>query len=240
MNSFLIGFVFRSRREPGDWPCQQCNEINFKSRTACRRCSTPRNQPTQTNFAATNATGTNPHAASKPRDWTCYFCNNNNFAARIACHQCGRQKQEPTIPNTASSSAAKPGDWTCPFCNNNNFAARIACRQCGRQKPVPMDTGAPPQTVLKPGDWKCSSCPEINFGSRVVCRLCGTARPSSENKDTNNKSECVICMDKPIDSVITTCGHSAVCLQCGSSITQCPICRNSFNQQQIIKLYNVH
>jgi heterodisulfide reductase subunit C len=47
-------------------------------------------------------------------------------------------------------------------------------------------------------------------------------------------------MEKPIDSVITTCGHSAVCLQCGTRLTQCPICRNPFNQEQIIKLYNVH
>lgn len=99
----------------------------------------------------------------------------------------------------------------------------------------------PAPTASKPGDWKCPSCPETNFGSRVVCRSCGAARPSAENNNNNNdKSECVVCMDKPIDSVITICGHSAVCLQCGTKITQCPICRNPFNQQQIIKLYNVH
>ncbi len=101
-----------------------------------------------------------------------------------------------------------------------------------------MDIDVPPAVTSRPGDWKCSSCPETNFGSRVVCRSCGTARPSTENN--TNKSECVICMEKPIDSVITTCGHSAVCLQCGTRLTQCPICRNPFNQEQIIKLYNVH
>ena len=192
----MKGFVFCfSRREPGDWPCQQCNEINFKSRTACRRCSTPRNQTAQSNPTA---------AAGTPQ----------------------------LVP--------RPGDWTCQFCNNINFASRTACRQCNRQKPEPMITNAPLGGRPKPGDWKCPSCPETNFGSRIVCRSCGASRPSAENNNNNDKKECVICMEKPIDSVITTCGHSALCLQCGTLITQCPICRNPFNQQQIIKLYNVH
>ncbi len=163
-----------------------------------------------------------------------------NFANRNACFKCGRQKQELVASNNSPSAASKPGDWICHSCNNNNFAARIACNKCGRPKAVSMETKAPPQTTTKPGDWKCSSCPETNFGSRIVCRSCGATRPSVDNKDSDDKSDCVICMDKPIDSVITTCGHSAVCLQCGSSLTQCPICRNPFNQQQIIKLYNVH
>jgi hypothetical protein len=101
-----------------------------------------------------------------------------------------------------------------------------------------MEVDAPPSTMAqKPGDWKCSSCPEMNFGSRIVCRACGATRSTTEK---NKQSECVICMENPIDSVITSCGHSAVCLACGVSITQCPICRGVFNPQQIIKLYNVH
>lgn len=103
--------------------------------------------------------------------------------------------------------------------------------------PAAAAAAAAAQAQIKPGDWKCSSCPETNFGSRIVCRSCGANRPSAE---ANNKSECVICMDKAIDSVITTCGHSAVCLPCGNTITQCPICRNPFTQEQIIKLFNVH
>ncbi len=42
-------------------------------------------------------------------------------------------------------------------------------------------------------------------------------------------------MENPIDSVITTCDHPALCLQCGTLVTQCPICRNPFNQQYIVK-----
>jgi hypothetical protein len=182
-----------SRREPGDWSCSQCNEINFKSRTTCRRCSTPRVQP----------------AANQPS------------------------------PGVAAPQAVpRPGDWTCPFCSNLNFAARIACNKCARPKEENKAANTAAPAILKPGDWKCSSCPEMNFGSRIVCRSCGAARPSTESSST--KGECVICMENPIDSVITSCGHSAVCLSCGAHITQCPICRNPFTQQQLIKFYLVH
>lgn len=120
----------------------------------------------------------------------------------------------------------------------NNFAARTECFNCRRQKSVPMKVDPKTTIAAKPGDWKCSSCPDTNFGSRVVCRSCGAARPSTEA--TNKKNECVVCMENLIDSVITTCGHSALCLQCGSRVNSCPICRITFNQEQLIKLYNVH
>ena len=208
--------------------------MNFKSRTDCRRCATPRNQPRPTNSPPNTAT---IPQAPRSGDWMCQFCQVNNFASRQACYKCHRNKPEPVSVNP--STITKPGDWICSFCSNNNFAARIACYKCNRPKAVPMAT-ASAQAVSKPGDWKCSSCPETNFGSRVVCRNCGSARPSDEKKAEENKSECVICMDQPIDSVITTCGHSAVCLACGSTINQCPICRNPFTREQLIKLYIVH
>ena len=146
----------------------------------------------------------------------------------------------PMENDSPAQAAVKPGDWICQSCNNNNFASRTACRQCGRPNRIIIEPNPPAPAAVKPGDWKCSSCPEVNFGSRVVCRLCGAARPSTGNQPAQASKECVICMDHPIDSVITTCGHSAVCISCGVSITQCPICRNPFTQQQLIKVFNVH
>ncbi|CAF1138900.1 unnamed protein product [Adineta ricciae] len=223
------------RREPGDWPCSQCGEFNFKSRNACRRCSTSR--------GSTSTPRPTPQIQPREGDWTCRFCLNINFAARIACNKCGRTKQDTANSNAGGQVAIvqKSGDWTCQFCKVTNFSSRAECYQCRRGKPEPMNVDSPPHPppAAKPGDWKCPSCPETNFGSRTVCRSCGAARPSSEAKD-NGTSECVICMEKSIDSVITTCGHSAVCLQCGAQVTQCPICRNPFTQQQLIKLYNVY
>ena len=183
-----------SRREPGDWTCPQCNEVNFKSRGACRRCSKPRSTVPQSN---------------------------------------------PTVNASTPQIVPKPGDWTCPTCKDINFAARTACRKCGQAKVEPMDTETRAPVTTKPGDWKCSSCPEMNFGSRTVCRMCGVARPSPENK-TDKRDECVICMENPIDSVISSCGHSAVCLPCGRQLSQCPMCRVPFHQQNLIKVFKAH
>lgn len=218
-----------SRREPGDWPCSQCNEINFKSRNACRKCAKPRT-------ATNNATA----AAPKPGDWTCEQCRELNFASRAACFKCGAAK------SANPQATPKPGDWICRSCQNLNFASRTVCHRCGVAANVnPTATNHPPPApavvTAKPGDWKCSSCPEMNFGSRLVCRSCGAGRPGPPSQTpTENKSECVICMENPINSVIASCGHSALCLECGSRVTQCPICRTGFNQQQLIKVFNVH
>ncbi len=131
-----------------------------------------------------------------------------NFARRNACFKCGRQKQESIGSNSQSSLISKPGDWICHPCQTNNFSNHTACHKSNRAKTISMQIDASAQkATVKPGDWKCSSCPEMNFGSRVVCRTCGAARPSIETNNGNTKSECVICMDKPIDSVITNCGH---------------------------------
>ena len=197
-------------------------------------------QPTQTHDRAEAATSLNPQIEIRPGDWKCHSCNNTNFAARIACHQCGQPKQQPVGANASSSVTAKPADWTCQSCNMNNFASRVDCRKCNQPKQGSTNVNPPPPVASKPGDWKCSSCPETNFGSRVVCRSCGASRPSTESSPSDSTKECVICMEKPIDSVITTCGHSAMCLECGALVTQCPICRNPFNQQQIIKLFHAH
>lgn len=211
-------------RETGDWPCHQCNEVNFKSRNACRRCGTQRTN--------TPANSQQPKAG----DWICSFCNTNNFASRSSCYKCQRGKPQ----SNPAAEIIKSGDWVCGQCSVNNFASRTACYKCNRARDntqvKQINTNANSSAATQPGDWKCPSCPETNFGSRTVCRRCGGARPN----ENTNKAECVICMDKPIDSVITTCGHSAVCLECGSSINTCPICRNTFTHDQLIKLFLVH
>lgn len=205
--------------------------MNFRSRNACRRCGTARaNTPVN-------------NQQLKPGDWTCQSCNANNFASRPVCFKCQRSKPQSNL----ATETVKAGDWVCSQCSTNNFASRNACFKCNRAKDAAQSTSASnpvtpannPMTP-KPGDWKCASCSEMNFGSRTVCRRCGTARPNEGTSSSSSSTECVICMDKPIDSVITTCGHSAVCLECGNGINKCPICRNSFTREQIIKLYLVH
>ncbi|XP_002738165.1 protein neuralized-like [Saccoglossus kowalevskii] len=52
--------------------------------------------------------------------------------------------------------------------------------------------------------------------------------------------ECVICYDRPVDSVIYTCGHMCLCHPCGVKLKQqagavCPICRSIL--RDVIKTY---
>lgn len=200
--------------------------MNFRSRNACRRCGTQRNN------ASTNV------QQPKAGDWTCSFCSMTNFASRTVCYKCQRSKPQ----SNPATEVVKPGDWTCSQCSTNNFASRNACYKCNRAKDgaqvTQISTHPSGPIASQPGDWKCSSCPETNFGSRIVCRQCGAARPGEQT--ASKGGECVICMDKPIDSVITTCGHSAVCLECGNTINKCPICRNTYTHDQLIKLFLVH
>jgi hypothetical protein len=39
-------------------------------------------------------------------------------------------------------------------------------------------------------------------------------------------SECVICMDAPVDVVFKPCGHSGTCAVCSARLTRCCICRD--------------
>lgn len=52
-------------------------------------------------------------------------------------------------------------------------------------------------------------------------------------------SECVICLERPSEMVITVCGHFGLCSECGKTIDKCPACRAPFTPKQIIKLFKL-
>ena len=43
----------------------------------------------------------------------------------------------------------------------------------------------------------------------------------------DDEKECIICMDKEKNSVLSPCGHFMTCDLCSRQLTQCPICRSS-------------
>ncbi|CAF1022435.1 unnamed protein product, partial [Didymodactylos carnosus] len=174
----------------------------------------------------------------KPGDWNC-SCGQLNFASRTSCFKCNKSKQITPSTSQIAAPQQSAGDWTCDTCGNLNWAVRLACNKCGKNRTEVYNHPSTPIS-RKPGDWNCEGCQHDNFGSRVVCRQCGAARPQNEKSTEHVSGDCVVCFDKPIDSVITTCGHSALCLECGKKITQCPICRQNYTSDQIIKFYNVH
>ena len=57
---------------------------------------------------------------------------------------------------------------------------------------------------------------------------------------TASSSECRICMERPVDSVLLPCAHSSLCFPCAQNVQQanngCPICRTPI--EQCIKIFN--
>jgi hypothetical protein len=70
-------------KKPGDWTCS-CGEINFASRTKCRKC----------NKDAVKEIKEKKEIVFKPGDWFCQSCNDLNFKIRINCRKCGTIRQD--------------------------------------------------------------------------------------------------------------------------------------------------
>lgn len=140
---------------------------------------------------------------------------------------------------SSKMSSWRDGDWMCvrPHCGGINFASRTKCRDCGLAKPTefqPVNGRSKPSPQRRIGDWDCT-CGFVNFGSRVACHSCGKSRTSEEETSTSN--ECVICMDAQRDVLLATCRHLSMCTTCVQSVRECPICRATFDETDIIPVF---
>ena len=48
-----------------------------------------------------------------------------------------------------------------------------------------------------------------------------------ENRRLKDQRTCKICMDREIGVVFLTCGHLISCVQCATSLEECPLCRQT-------------
>jgi hypothetical protein len=61
------------------------------------------------------------------------------------------------------------------------------------------------------------------------------SNPISKNEimnqqiDPDDSNNCKICMDAIVSCAFVPCGHIATCFDCGSSLKDCPICREKVN-----------
>ncbi len=125
------GGGWNSFRKAGDWDCPKCQDLNFASRSECRKCG-----------AQKPARG---YGGERPGDWHCPNCSDMNFASRSECRKCGTAKPDGESGSSSSSGggggrsyseqAMRPGDWFCPDCKDMNFASRSECRKCGAARP---------------------------------------------------------------------------------------------------------
>lgn len=206
--------------KPGDWYCSNCNDLNFASRSVCRKCQTPHPE----------------HSNARPGDWLCRNCSELNFASRMVCRKCSSPHPRPTahhqffghgmgplgvmspmagmghhgfpgffgLPHHhhghqhfGGGMHARPGDWYCLKCNELNFASRSVCRSCQTAlQPHQQRVG------VKSGDWLCPVCADLNFASRTECRKCGNPREGATTFDNNGTGEPNVIVESGVDGSI--------------------------------------
>ena len=77
------------------------------------------------------------------------------------------------------------------------------------------------------------------LSNTMQCHISGIQiEPTVSSRPINN-SNCLICLDKAVDTVLYRCGHMCVCITCGMNLQQrgshCPVCRAPI--QDIIRAY---
>lgn len=59
---------------------------------------------------------------------------------------------------------------------------------------------------------------------------------STQTEESNDQRKiCTICCNNQLNVVLIPCGHALSCVQCTTSLTECPMCRKSFDK--IVKIY---
>lgn len=168
-------------------------------------------------------------------DWNCPQCGTMNFASRSMCIGCGCFRSK-AFSGASGGIQMKKGDWKCG-CGEINFASRQACRKCNKGKP----NEAPP---FETGDWYCGSCKTHNFKTRNTCFSCKADRSVEQvakQNDEYHDDTCVVCLDRPTNTVVTTCGHLGYCYECALSMHQCPICRKDYNPDvDLLKVFKAN
>ena len=54
----------------------------------------------------------------------------------------------------------------------------------------------------------------------------------TKGKTNAVESNCIICIEKPIDCCFCDCGHCITCFKCATSLKICPICRQNIIKKQ--------
>eukprot|EP01130_Rhizamoeba_saxonica_P007811 TRINITY_DN3160_c2_g4_i1.p1 TRINITY_DN3160_c2_g4~~TRINITY_DN3160_c2_g4_i1.p1 ORF type:complete len:412 (-),score=49.93 TRINITY_DN3160_c2_g4_i1:452-1687(-) len=204
--------------KPGDWNCDQCNDLNFASRNQCRKCGA--NKP-YGNTSEYTTSFTTSSIQAKPGDWNCDQCNDLNFASRNQCRICGAKKP-------SGSSYSKQG-------SNNNFGYPV-------QTSTPVSNDPVIQQKHSNYTIGANNIPTFHIGNtentvgNTHSEPVGHVITSAEEID---KPECVICLVEDPVAVITVCGHMCCCMSCIDTVTNCPMCRKEFSPEQVVRVYTV-
>ncbi|KAG9413326.1 hypothetical protein AC1031_012544 [Aphanomyces cochlioides] len=155
--------------------------------------------------------------------------NNKKFAFSLACI-----KKSMTEPQTnAHGGGYKTLEFACVdadgYAHWGDFFHTFLHPPFSSHPSIPSAAPAvamPKDDALKPS---APSIESIHF-EEVVKPSAAPALPSSE---------CIICLDGPVEAVCVPCGHHAMCMACATQLynssRECPVCRAALNQ--VIRLY---
>jgi hypothetical protein len=86
------------------------------------------------------------------------------------------------------------------------------------------DTSLIPKTfeaILKAGgsvqDMSVVTTPETEGGRHMVV--------DDETATAVDENACCLCYERPMDCVLTPCGHQMCCTECGDHLSSCPVCK---------------
>jgi len=170
----------------------------------------------------------------------CNNCNNcGNCSDCYACSNCRNCKRctESTNCSNSSNLIQALNRWS-EFEYFNQFGGHIVM-------PAPMQGGIPEYRRSSPAARFCEapeeSVPHVPLsGGRPSYSSNQQELPEldDEPERLQQNKECVICFDAKKTHALIPCGHKCVCETCAteSSLTLCPLCKQSYNM--VIRIFD--
>merc|ERR1719189_1278552 len=92
-------YNMRIPKQPGDWDCPKCGNMNFARCASCNGEGGTCNMEKQPEFIRRGTEGGPKNR--RPGDWDCGRCGNMNYARRDECNKCQASKSEakPSYPS---------------------------------------------------------------------------------------------------------------------------------------------
>jgi len=175
-----------------------------------------------------------PQPRQKCKESSPIGCSRSAVADRLA------SKVVPPLPVEDSITKCK-GEFTCTLSSSVTESSNMTVPRCDKhavqdQLQLRMDT---PVVSLKGGTVPRASadcCWPLDIAGSCSKELPGLPM------DRALSAECSVCLERPIDCVLYTCGHMCMCYECATGVHHatveggsCPICRQII--KDVIKIY---